>query len=73
MKYLVIYEKAPQNYSAYVPDLPGIGVTGATVEEVQHNIRKALAWHLEAMRADNEPIPEPAAWAEMVEVHETVR
>ena len=73
MKYLVVYEKTPTSYGAFVPDLPGCAVVGETREEVETNIRIALAWHLEAMREDNEPIPEPAAWAEMVEVHEAVR
>ena len=67
MRYLVVFEKTPNNYAAYVPDLPGLGVTGDTREEVAHNIRKALAWHLEAMQADGEPVPEPASWAEMLE------
>lgn len=67
MRYLVVFEKTPNNYAAYVPDLPGLGVTGTTREEVEQNIHKALAWHLEAMQADGEPIPEPTAWAEMLE------
>lgn len=73
MKYLVVYEKSPTSYGAFVPDLPGCAVVGETRDEVERSIRIALQWHLEAMRADDEPIPEPVAWAEMVEVHETVR
>lgn len=72
MKYLAVFEKAPRNYSAYIPDLPGIGVTGTTIEETRSNLQKALAWHLEAMRADNEPIPEPSTWAEVMEASEPV-
>ena len=68
MKYLVVYEKGPTSYGAFVPDLPGIGVVGKTREEVEQSIRIALQWHLEAMREDNEPIPEPTTWAEFVEV-----
>jgi predicted RNase H-like HicB family nuclease len=67
IQYLVVFEKTSNNYAAYVPDLPGLGVTGDTREEVEHNIRKALTWHLEAMTADGEPIPEPTSWAEMLE------
>ena len=50
MKYAVVYEKAPNNYSAYVPDLPGCVATGATRQDVERNIREAIAFHLEGMR-----------------------
>lgn len=68
MKYAVVYEKAPHNYAAYVPDLPGCVATGATREVVQRNIREAIAFHLEGMRLENLPIPEPSAWAETMEI-----
>jgi len=67
MKYAVVFEKAPNNYSAYLPDLPGCVATGTTHEEVARNIREALALHLEGMRAEGLPIPQPAAWTELVE------
>ena len=52
MKYAVVIEKAEGNYSAYVPDLPGCVATGATVEEVENEIREAIAFHIEGMRED---------------------
>jgi predicted RNase H-like HicB family nuclease len=67
MKYAVVCEKTPNNYSAYVPDLPGCVATGTTREEVERHIREALAFHLEGLREENLPIPEPSAWAELVE------
>ncbi len=67
MKYLVIVEKAPGNYSAYVPDLPGCVATGATPEDVQRNIREAVAFHLDGLREDGLPLPEPLTQAEFVE------
>jgi predicted RNase H-like HicB family nuclease len=71
LKFLVVYEDAGPNYSAYVPDLPGCVSTGATKEEVACNIREAIAFHLEGMREDGDPIPEPVeTWAEVVEVEE---
>jgi len=69
MKYAVVFEKATNNYSAYLPDLPGCVATGATHEEVERNIREALALHLEGMHAEGLPIPEPTAWTELVEAH----
>ena len=68
MKYAVIIEKAANNYSAYVPDLPGCVATGKTREATAQNIREAIAFHLEGLREDGMPIPEPQTSAEFVEV-----
>ncbi len=68
MRYAVVIEKAKGNYSAYVPDLPGCVSVGDTLEEVKQNIQEALAFHLEAMREDGLPIPQPATECEYVEV-----
>ena len=67
MKYLVVVEKAAGNYSAYVPDLPGCVATGGTLEEVQQNIREAVAMHIEGLREDGLPVPAPQTQAEFVE------
>ncbi|MHB8213464.1 MAG: type II toxin-antitoxin system HicB family antitoxin [Vulcanimicrobiaceae bacterium] len=61
MKYPVIIERGEQNFSAYVPDLPGCVSTGATLEETQENIREAIELHLEGMREDRIPIPPPSS------------
>ena len=58
MKYAVVLERSPHNYAAYVPDLPGCVATGSTRQEVEHNIREAIAFHLEGLREDGLPIPE---------------
>ena len=68
MKYAVVFEKTPHNYAAYVPDLPGCVATGKTLDEAERNIRQAIAWHLEGMRQDHVPIPEPQATAKLVDV-----
>ena len=68
MKYAVIIEKAEHNYSAYVPDLPGCVATGKTREETVQNMRQAIAFHLEGLREDGIPIPDPQTSAESVEV-----
>ena len=68
MKYTVIIEMAENNYSAYVPDLPGCVATGKTREETAQNMREAIAFHLEGLREDGIPIPEPQTFAEFVEV-----
>jgi predicted RNase H-like HicB family nuclease len=68
MTYVVVIEQAPQNYAAYVPDLPGCVATGQTVEEVTANIRQAIRWHLEALREDGVEVPKPRARATLVDV-----
>ena len=67
MRYAVVIEKATSNYSAYVPDLPGCVTTGQTVEEVERLIREAIEFHLDGMREDGLPIPEPTTLCEYVE------
>ena len=61
MRYAVVIEKANGNYSGYVPDLPGCVATGATVEEVEREIKEAIRFHLDGLREDGVPIPEPSA------------
>jgi predicted RNase H-like HicB family nuclease len=68
MRYAVVIEKAEGNYSAYVPDLPGCVATGATVAEVEAEIRAAIAFHLEGLREDGHIVPAPSSQVEYVEV-----
>ncbi len=59
MRYAVVIEKAAGNYSGYVPDLPGCVATGATVEAVNLELRDAIRFHIDGLKADGEPVPEP--------------
>jgi predicted RNase H-like HicB family nuclease len=68
MRYAVVIEKGAGNYSAYVPDLPGCVAVGDTIEETQREIQEAIAFHLEGLRADGLPIPEPSSRVDYVEV-----
>lgn len=68
MRYAVVIEKAEGNYAAYVPDLPGCVATGTTVQETEREIQEAIRFHLEGLRADGLPIPEPSSRVEYVEV-----
>ena len=67
VRYAVVIEKAEGNYSAYVPDLPGCVAAGATVAEVEQEIRDAIRFHIEGLRADGLPVPAPSSIAEYVE------
>lgn len=68
MRYAVVIEKAGNNYSAYVPDLPGCVATGPTVKETEQLIREAIELHLAGLREDGFPIPQPSSQVEYVEV-----
>jgi predicted RNase H-like HicB family nuclease len=63
MKYLVIYEKGPTSWGAYVPDLPGCVAVGQTEEEVRELIEGAIKLHIRGMREDGDTIPEPTTVA----------
>jgi predicted RNase H-like HicB family nuclease len=67
MKYAVIIEKAATNFSAYVPDLPGCVSTGDTIQEIEHNIREAIQFHIDGLREDGLPVPEPSSLVVYVE------
>ena len=64
--YLVVIERGERNFSAYVPDLPGCIATGATREQTVERMREAIALHIEGLRTDGEPVPEPVTSAEPV-------
>jgi len=66
MKYLVIYEKTATGYSAYAPDLPGCVTTGPTLRETEQLMKEAIAFHLDGLREDGLPIPEPTTRADYV-------
>lgn len=68
IEYLVIFEKAGNNYSAYVPDLPGCITTGKTLEDTERNIEEAISLYLDTLREDGKPIPEPTTSAKPVSV-----
>lgn len=53
-KYLVVYERGKNGYSAYVPDLPGCTSAGADREEVQHTIIEAIRLHIAVMKENGE-------------------
>jgi len=68
MRYAVVIESAGNNYSAYVPDLPGCVATGSTLEEAEVQIREAISFHLDGLRADNLPIHPASSRVDYVEV-----
>jgi len=67
MRYAVVIERADGDFSAYVPDLPGCVATGETVAAVEAEIREAIRFHTDGLKADGTDIPEPTNIAEYVE------
>ena len=67
MKFLMVIEPTETGFSAYSPDVPGCVSTGATREEIERNMREAIELHLEGLRAEGYPVPEPCASSAYVE------
>jgi len=57
----MVIEKGENNYSAYLPDLPGCVATGKTIEEVKENLSLAFKMHLDGLKEDGQSIPHPLA------------
>jgi predicted RNase H-like HicB family nuclease len=63
----MVIESTETGFSAYSPDVPGCVSTGATREEIERNMREAIELHLEGLRAEGYPVPEPCASSAYVE------
>lgn len=68
MKFIVVYEQSPNNWGAYVPDVPGCIATAKTREETEKLIKEAIEFHLEGILEDGDPMPQPGTWTGTVEV-----
>jgi len=68
-KYIVVYEQSPNNWGAYVPDVPGCIATAQTREEAEKLIGEAIEFHLEGLAEDGDQIPQPGTWTSVVEVN----
>ncbi len=68
MKYTIVIEKATDNYSAYVPDLPGCVAAADTRDEVIELMREAIEFHLEGLRRDGDPVPPSQTTATQIDV-----
>ena len=67
-RFLIVIEKADNNYSAYSPDLPGCAATGTTREEAEKNMYEAIELHVQGLLEDHLPVPESSSFAEYVAV-----
>jgi len=67
-KYLIVIETTQTGFSAYSPDLPGRVSTGRTREEIEQNMREAIAFHLDGLREEGRPVPEPQSYSAYVKL-----
>ena len=68
IRYTIIIEKGKRYFSAYCPDLPGVIAAGETLEETEKLMREAIEFHLEGLKLENLPLPEPTITARSVDV-----
>ncbi len=68
MQYLVVIERGPTSFGAYVPDLPGCVAVGESRPEVERLIREAIEFHIEGLREDGHAVPEPRSTPQLVSV-----
>lgn len=67
-EYAVVFEKTSTGWSAYAPDLPGLGVAAATIEETEKLIREGIEFHIAGLREDGLPVPGPTAQVKQIAV-----
>lgn len=68
MEYLVVIERGQTSFGAYVPDLPGCVAVGESQAEVEALIREAIEFHLEGLREEGRPLPEPTSTGQIVTI-----
>ena len=68
MRYAIVIEQGSTSFGAYVPDLPGCTAAAETRDEVVRLIREAIEGHIQLLREDGQPVPEPRSTAEYADV-----
>ena len=68
MRYMIIIEKGKDSYGAYVPDLPGCVAVAEKRTEVVKLIKEAIEFHVEGLREEGLPVPQPLSSSEYIEV-----
>ena len=67
MRYAIVIEKGSKNCSACVPDLTGCVSAGSTVSQTEENTREAISFHIDGLKEDGFPVPEPTTIPEYIE------
>ena len=69
MRFAIVIERAENNYSGYVPDLPGCVATGATAKVTEQLLREAIEMHIDGMTEDGIAVPKPSSRVDYVDIH----
>jgi predicted RNase H-like HicB family nuclease len=67
-QYAVVFEKTSTGWSAYAPDLPGLGIAADTIEEAEKLIREGIEFHIDGLRQDGLPVPVPSAQVKQIAI-----
>jgi predicted RNase H-like HicB family nuclease len=68
-RYVILIDRTPDGgFGAWAPDLPGCIALGDTVEDTEREMREAIAFHLDGLRSDGEPVPEPSTLSTVIEI-----
>ena len=67
-RFLIVIEKTKTGFSAYSPDVPGCIATAANKVGVEKRIREAIQFHIEGLRQEGYPVPDPKSYSSFVEV-----
>lgn len=71
MDYLIVIENTATGFSAYAPDLPGCIATGRTLDEVRSRMRDAVEFHIEGLKLEGYPVPQPTSKAVFFDLGES--
>ncbi len=66
----LIHKEAESDYGVSFPDLPGVVTAGSNLDEARKMAAEALAFHLEGLAEDGEPVPEPSSLDDIMSVKE---
>ncbi|MEM9242704.1 MAG: type II toxin-antitoxin system HicB family antitoxin [Pseudomonadota bacterium] len=61
IEYIALAEKVGNGYTVFIPDFPGFGSAGKTLELARKNTREGLIAHIELMIEAQESIPQPTS------------
>ncbi|KOR31643.1 hypothetical protein TI05_12305 [Achromatium sp. WMS3] len=68
MHYMVVIEKGPNSFGAYVPDLPGCIAAAETEEEIIELIQESIEFHLEGIKEQGIHLPQANSYSKLIEI-----
>ena len=62
----LIHKDVGSDFGVSFPDFPGVITAGTTLDDARAMAEEALAFHVEGLMEDGEPIPEPSTLEEIM-------